>query len=400
MRKTFEELEKIKQEYGVDTLWSFSRFDSYRTSKFEYLLKYIQHKKEDNNVISAYAPLGGVVHDLLEKLYDGELKFEQLENEFDDAWTVNIELANLKFDRCDGTKNDSIKNKYYKDLIHFFKNYNQLPYKMLNEKYLIVKITDNIVFNGYVDAIYIDKDGFCNIVDYKTSTKYSPKSLIEHSAQLVLYSEALRQFGVAKDKIRCCFNFLKYVDVDCQQVNGKVKTRTIERSEIGTALQSSVKTWLKKYGYENDLLMYLDALAQSNDIKSLPEEVQKMYTFKDCYVYIDNIWELYDKLKEEIITTITEINDKTKEYNRLKDVDIEAAEKLFWDDDETLKSQSYYFNNLSGFSIQTIKPYKCYLDKINAEKNSGLLGLNNSSNNKIEEEKDDTDYLSYLMSML
>ena len=53
MRKTFEELEAIKKKYNVDTLWSFSRFDTYRTSKFEYLLKYIQHKKENNEVVSA-----------------------------------------------------------------------------------------------------------------------------------------------------------------------------------------------------------------------------------------------------------------------------------------------------------------------------------------------------------
>ena len=404
MRKTIEELNEIKKKYNVDILWSFSRFDTYRTSKFEYLLKYIQHKPEDNNIISAYGSLGGAVHDLIENLYDGNLTFNQLENEFDDVWTTNIELANLRFDRSDNVKNDNIKNKYYKDLVHFFKNYQQLPYKMLNEQYLIIKITDDIIFNGYSDAIYIDKDGFYNIVDYKTSTKYSSKGLIEHSAQLVLYSEALRQAGIPKDKIRCCFNFLKYVDIDCQQVNGKIKTRTVERSEIGTALQSSVKTWLKKYGYEDDILVYLDALEQCNDIKCLPEEVQKMYSIKDCYVYIDDIWGLYDKLKKEIISTITEINVKTEEYNKLKDIDIDSAEKLFWDNDESLKAQSYYYNNLCGYTIPTIKPYKNYLDKVNADKNVNLLELNNlsdnNSNSKNEDSKDEHMDLSWLMDLL
>ena len=396
MRLSYKELEKIKKKYNVDTLWSFSRFDTYRTSKFEYLLHYIQHKKENNEKISAYAPLGGAVHDLIEKLYDGVLKYDKLENEFNDVWTINIDLANLVFDRCDTNKNDNIKNKYYKDLVHFFKNYQQLPYKMLNEQHLIIKITKDIIFNGYADAIYKNKDGIYTIVDYKTSTKYSGKTLEAHSAQLVLYSEALRQAGIPKDKIRCCFNFLKYVDIDCEQVNGKIKTRTIERSEIGTALQASVKTWLKKYGYEDDMLTYIDALSQSNDIKVLPEEVQQKYVMRDCYVYIDNIWDLYDELKEEIIRVIAEINEKTEEYNRLKDIDFEAAEKLFWDDDESLKANSYYYTNLSGYTIPTIKPYKEYLDRINAEKNDDLFGLNNKNTNEVQKDDD----LSWLKDLL
>ena len=396
MRKTFEELEAIKKKYNVDTLWSFSRFDTYRTSKFEYLLKYIQHKPEDNNIISAYGALGGAVHDLIENLYDGKLKFEQLESEFDDIWTTNIDIADLKFDRCDSAKNDNIKTKYYKNLLHFFNNYQQLPYKMLNEQYLLIKITDDIIFNGYADAIYCNEDGIYTIVDYKTSTKYSPKALIAHSAQLVLYSEALRQTGIPKDKIRCCFNFLKYVDIDYEQVNGKIKTRTVERSEIGNSLQASAKTWLKKYGYEDDMLMYLDALAQSNDIKVLPDEVQKKFVIRDSYVYIDNICVLYEELKEEIIETISEINEKTEKYNELKDVDLDAAEHLFWDDDESLKVQSYYFNNLSGYNITTIKPYKQYIDRINAEKNLDLLGLNNDNKNK-EQEEDDLSWLKDLL---
>ena len=144
------------------------------------------------------------------------------------------------------------------------------------------------------------------------------------------------------------------------------------------------------------MLIYLDALAQSNDIKVLPEDVQKKFVIKDCYIYIDNIWDLYDELKDEIIKTIAEINDKTKKYNELKDIDLEAAEHLFWDDDETLKAQSYYFNNLSGYLIPTIKPYKQYLDRVNADKNLDLLGLNNKNQNETQEEDD----LSWLNDLL
>ena len=395
MRLSYEELEKVKQQYEVDILWSFSRFNCYRTSKFEYLLKYVQKVKENNDKMSAYAPLGTVCHDNIEAYYDGKLSADSLPDEFDEAFTVNIDIAGLCFDRCDSTKNENIKTKSYKNLIHYFENFKPMDVKPTLEQFVAVKVTDDIVFQGYCDCIHIE-DGYCIVTDFKTSSIYKGKKAEKESAQLVLYSEALRQKGFPKDKIKARWAFLKYVDIDYEQVNGKIKTRTVERAEIGTALSASAKTWLKKYGYEDDMLMYLDALAQSNDIKVLPEEVQKKFVIRDCYVYIDNIWDLYDELKEEIITSIAEINEKTEKYNELKDSDIDAAEKLFWDDDETLKAQSYYFNNLSGYLIPTIKPYKQYLDRINADKNLDLLGLNNENKNEPQEEDD----LSWLKDLL
>ena len=399
MRLSYEELDKIKQQYGVDILWSFSRFNCYRTSKFEYLLKYIEKVKENNDKFSAYSPLGTVCHNTIEAYYDGKLSINELPNEFDDAYMVNVDLAGLCFDRCDSTKNDNIKTKYYKNLMHYFSNFKPMDVKPLLEQFLLVKVTDDIVFQGYSDCITIE-DGYCVITDFKTSSIYKGKKAEKESAQLVLYAEALRQKGFPKDKIKAKWAFLKYIDIDCEQVNGKIKTRTIERSEIGTALSASAKVWLKKYGYEEDMLMYLDALAQSNDIKALPDEIQKKYVVRDCYVYIDDIWNLYEELKKEIITTIAEINEKTEQYNKLKDTNIEAAEKLFWDDDDSLKANSYYYNNLSGYKISTIKPFANYLDRMNAEKNLDLLGLSgsNNSNGAVEEQEEDLSWLKDLMA--
>ena len=387
MRLSYEELNEIKKKFGVDQLWSFSKFDTYRTSKYEWMLKYIKHLPENNEKQSAYASLGGAVHDVLEGLYDGTVKYEDMLSQFEDIWMTNIEIAQLVFDRCDSTKNENIKNKYYKDLVHFFQNYNKLSYKMQNEQFVTIKITDDIVMQGYIDAVYKNEDDVFTVVDYKTSTQYSGKKIEEHAAQLVLYSEALRQLGVPKDKIRCCWNFLKYVNIDCEQMNGKIKTRTIERYEIGEKLQASVKAWLKKLGYEEQMVEYLDALVQTNNIKCLPKDVQSKYTINDCYVYVDDIWDFYEKLKEEIIETIAEINENTEEYKCLMEIgDIESAEKLFWDDEESLKDQAYYYNNLCGYSIPTIKPYKQYLDKTAAEKNEGVLGGVNKNDDLDENE--------------
>ena len=141
------------------------------------------------------------------------------------------------------------------------------------------------------------------------------------------------------------------------------------------------------------MIDYLDALVQTNDIKCLPKDVQEKYNIQDCYVYVDDIWDFYEKLKEEIVETITEINSKVIEYKDLIEIDAEAAEKLFWDDEESLKAQAYYYNNLSGYNIPTLKPYKQYLDKITAEKNGNIFG----NKNKDEYEEDDLSWLEELI---
>lgn len=47
MRKTKEELNEIMQENNVNTLWSWSRYNTYKTDSYSYYLKYIKHIKED-----------------------------------------------------------------------------------------------------------------------------------------------------------------------------------------------------------------------------------------------------------------------------------------------------------------------------------------------------------------
>ena len=43
MRLDKEQLNEVKKKFGVNELWSFSKFDSYRTSQYEWMLKYIKH---------------------------------------------------------------------------------------------------------------------------------------------------------------------------------------------------------------------------------------------------------------------------------------------------------------------------------------------------------------------
>lgn len=388
MRLTNEELQKVKEKYGVDTLYSWSKVNTFMTSPYEFYLQYILHKKPDVDNC-AYAPLGGCVHQVIEDYYSGKINYETMIDNFKDSWITAIDIANLLFDRNDETKNENIKNKYKTDLTHFFNHHKPIKHKVEIERFLAAKIGD-YVLQGYADAITKDSDDNFVIIDWKTSTKYSKKALEEHSGQLTVYAIALMQLGVPLNKIRCAFNFLKYCTVEYEQANGAVKTRDIERFELGEKLQSNLKVWLKKLGYEEQMDDYLKMVIDTNGIECLPEDVQAKYKILDCYCYIDLNEDLVDKWTNEIIVNIKDIELRKADWEETH------SAHIWWDTDESVDSQNYYFSTLSGYSPNLHKPYAEYLKRIEASKNGDIFGnVVASSSNVINSKSDDLD-LSWL----
>lgn len=395
MRLTTEQLEAVKKRYNTDTLWSWSKVDTAINSMYEYFLKYVLRVKEDRTDC-AYAPMGSICHSTIEDFYDEKIKFEEMIEQFNDGWMTAIEIADLKFDRNDAVKNSNIANKYKDNLDHFFRTHKKIPYEVVLEKFMTAKIGEH-VFQGYIDAIYKDKNDNYHIVDWKTSTKYAGKTAEEKCGQLVVYAIGLNQAGVPMDKIRICWNFLKYVSIQYQQKNGVVKTREVERNKIGESLQSNAKVWLKEKGYANQMDDYLKLLLDTNSIEVLPEEVQAMYTISDCYVYVPLTQELIDRWTNTIITTIADVKLREADYAETKN------DRVFWDTDESVQSQSYYFATLCGYSPNLHLPYKAYLDKLDAAKNGSMyngVGSNSydeihTTNKEINKDKDNVD-LSWL----
>lgn len=373
MRLTSKQLQEIMKKYGVNELYSWSKINCFMTSHYEYLLKYILHKKEDVDNC-AYAPMGGICHSIIERLYENQITYQDMVEEFEDGWTTAIEIADLKFDRNDGVKNDNIKEKYKENLYHFFKTHKRIQSNVAIEKFVTAKI-DEWVLQGYVDAIYKDDDEYYNIIDWKTSTKYSGKTAEEKCGQLVVYAIGLNQQGIPMDKIKICWNFLKYVSIQYQQKNGAVKTREVERCKIGESLQSNAKMWLKAGGYDVD--EYLKLLLDTNSIECLPNDVKEKYVISDCYVYVPLTDKLIDKWTTEISTTLKDIMLREEDYKETEN------DKVFWDTEESVKAQSYYFSTLCAYSPNLHLPYKAYLDKMEAAKNGedtfGGLGTNDET---------------------
>lgn len=365
MRKTHEELQAIMKQENCSRLWSWSRVNCFHTSPFEYMLKYIKHVPEDRQDC-IYTTTGTIAHDILEKFYTNKIEYKDMLSQFEDAWLVAHDIGQLKFDRNDEEKNRKIGDKYYQNLKHFFSNHAVLKHKPLIEQFVKFKIGGNL-FTGYIDCCFKDKEENYHIIDFKTSSIYKGSKAENECGQLICYAIALNQMGVPMDKIRIAWNFLKYVSIQYEQANGDRKTREVERHEIGEKLQSNVKMWLKKLGYQDQIDEYLRLLIDTNSISVLPEDVQTKYIISDCYVYVPLTQKLIDKWTNTIITTIKDIELREKDYEETK------SDKCFWDTDESVQAQSYYFATLSGYSPNLHKPYAEYLSKLEKKKNGGDL---------------------------
>ena len=401
-RLSSEELEKIKQKYSVDRLWSYSRVNTFLVSPFEYALKYVDGiKAKEDRQDSIYTSLGSAAHQCLEDYYTNKIQFYEMQEQFEDSWVTCYDVAQLKFDRSDAEKNQSIADKYKLNMQYFFKNHTVYPYKVLIEKPITVDVNGNI-FVGYIDGLYKDNNDDITIIDFKSSSMYKGKALDEHSQQLKLYTLGIHQLtGLPFSKIHACFNFLKYVTVEYTQANGKSKTRDVERANLGESLQANLKVWIKKLGYEDQMDEFLKIVIDDNDIIRLPKDIRDKYKIYDCHVFVDTSEESINKLVNEISVIVKDIELREQDFEKTKSIN------CFWDSEESVKAQSYYFNNLCSFSPKLHLPYKAYLEKLEATQNGtnlfgGLLGsdtVSTSSSNVINNKSDELD-LSWLDSIV
>lgn len=358
-RKTKSQLEAIKKKNNVSELYSWSKYNCYKNSIYEYFLKYILKILEDRDD-GIYGISGGVCHDILEKFYSKQIEYKDMLQEYENSlFTFN--MGELKYDRTNKEKNENIAKKYEYCLRHFFQNHNVINKKVELEKFITIKI-NSFIFQGYIDFIHKEDNCFI-ITDWKTSSIYTGKKIDKEKGQLVLYAEGIRQLGVSLENIKIRWNFLKYVIVEVQQANGKTTERNIARNEIGESLKSNAKMWLNKSNRytEEEVESYLDLLTLTNNINNLPEDIKSKYKVSDCYVYIPITEEAIESLKSDIINTIIDISKKEVEYFKTKD------ENVWWE--EVTDKKSYYFANLSGYSAKLHKPYGAYLDKLNLHKN-------------------------------
>lgn len=369
MRLTLDKIEALKNKYNVDTLFSWSKFSLYEKDPYSYLLKYI-NKVQMDRPDNAYSFLGGVSHDLIEKYYNNEITKEEMIEIFND----NIELQNLsnnlKFS-TNAEQNTTIQLNYVSCMRHYFNNCQKETGAKL-EQLIWAKLGDHL-FHGYIDMLRVDNDNNIIVTDFKTSTVYKGKKIEEEKGQLLLYAIMIhKQFpDILYDKIKVCWNFLKYATLEHQQVNGAIKQTMCLRNELYQKLIPKVKMWMRKFKYNNDeiqsvitkieeenQLFYID-----NDLlNNIPIELRDKFNICDCIVDIPFSENEINHFEREIIEKCDEIEEKTKLYKETND------EHLFWSD--VRNENLYYYLNLCSYGVQKHKPLKEFyqeLDKMNEE---------------------------------
>ena len=396
-RLTFDELAELKRKLNTDILWSWSRYHTYQTDPYSYLLRYIKHISPDKTD-GRYGASGSSAHEILERLYLGEIEYKDMSDEWD-TQVMLLDMKGLKYNRSDEDKNNKIASKYEYCISHFFKNHVMIKNKPLVEEFVVMKI-GNYYFNGYIDFMHeetvVDENGnekrMLYITDFKTSTIYTGQKAIDEAGQLMLYAEAMRQkLGISLQNIVIRWNFLKYVTVGEPTVKGELKYRNIERHQIGEKLSSKAKLHLKRAGYsEEEINDFVLQMIADNSIDCLPEEVKSKYTFEDCYVNIELNEDIIMALKTEIIDTLDEIKSLTEQYKETED------DMLFYR--EVNKQDEYYYFNLCDYSRSIHKPWNDYLNELNMFSNDKETGntANITKDVSVEKEED----LSWLDELL
>lgn len=381
-RKSKEYLNKLKEKYNVDELWSWSKYHTAHTDLYSYLLKYILHEKETKQ--SIYGISGGICHDILEKFYTKELTYQDMIKEYE-MKIYEMELAGLKYNRGDEKKNESIADKYESNMKLFFAQHIPVDGKVICEKFVTIKVGE-YVFQGYIDFVNKENEDFI-ITDFKTSTIYVGKKILEERGQLVLYAEALHQLGIPIENIKIRWNFLKYTKVniltttkDKETKLEKTKSKNCLRSEWVSEISKDLSKLLNKLTNLDELEIedIVQTSMENNNLDNLPSCIKDRITKEDCYVYIPLDLEVVNELKNNIIQTLNDVKEKEKEYEITKD------DRIFWT--EIDKKNEYFFSNLCGYSAKQHKPYGEYLSLIH--------NLTKDDSSKIS--KDDMSWLNDL----
>ena len=299
---------RLRKLYDSGTpVYSISRIDTINRCLCEAYNTYIAHLKARDSV---YSLLGTRMHDTLEAIVNGKATKEDLL----DAMQAELEDVEMVYglsfpkDRNGGL---SIRDNWIADMTHFCNTYEKPDGEFKTEEFFLYKTPKGRYLQGYIDLQKINPGKSVDIFDYKTSTMYVGKDILEHGRQLVVYALGLEQSGIKVDSVS--WNFLKYATITFQgkkTAKSKAKTeivKMIERRKIASELKKYVEADLIEAGYDEfDTEIYLNDFIESNDFFTLPDEVASNYKVEQCIYKYD----ITDEIKEECIKYIDDTIDR------------------------------------------------------------------------------------------
>ena len=346
-RLSYAQLDKIKEHYGVDRIWSHSRINTYVSQPWLYRITYLDKLKPDTSNVYNY--FGTILHDLAQGVYTGEHEIKELPSLYEQK-VIDWRLGDSGFKFM----NENVEKGYLNNIEHYFENFKKLPYEVIVEKPVKIVLGDDKekeVFVGYVDGLYKDEEGNMVILDFKSSSKgeYSGKKLKESSRQLLLYSIGIHQAtGLPYEKIKARFDMMKYMYVEFLQKNGKWRGSLQERVGWVKAQEKRMVAALSETDMDVFDIDYLvkEAIGK-NSMEDLPQEIQDRFRVSPGFIDVDVSEENAKELEEWLLSNISEL--RTKEAG---DWEVEFPEPVID------PSNEFYFNVLAKGALKFHKGHQ------------------------------------------
>jgi len=320
--KEQELLKQLRNE--GHTIYSISRINTFNQCQFEYYNTYVNKNRGLGN---CYSEVGSFTHDTIEKAYRNEIDIDN----FDFAQKLHDKVFELEIMDID-FPSESIKTSFINDMSHFAKTFKKLEGEFTLEKMFITKIGDKYLM-GFIDALREHGENQTDIIDWKTSSKFTGSKLIHAGRQLIVYKLGLEETsGIKIDKVM--WNMLKYIYICHVQKNGNVKRKMVNRGKLIKEMYDSFQKELLSDGLDEiEVIMTLDKALETNDFHSLPTSITDKYWLEDCLLEYDVTEDKIEEVKEYILNTIAEIEDKdTSNIDEWKPLN--------------LKKDSFYCNTL------------------------------------------------------
>ncbi|MDN4968332.1 PD-(D/E)XK nuclease family protein [Lysinibacillus fusiformis] len=277
-----------------------SRLNTMNTCNFEYYNTYI---KKNRGISNCYGEVGSEMHDYIENVYRGNITDTSDFNQKLHNKLFELELMDLDF------PSEVIKNSFVKDMDHFTKNFNKLDGEFTLEKMFVTNIKGKWLL-GYIDAIQVDENDNRNIIDWKTSSKFTGSKLVDAGRQLIIYKLGLENTsGININEIKWCM--LKYINVCWKLKNGNIKKKMVNRGKLIKEMKNTFEKEMLKSGMDEIEVGMILMLAESNNsFKDLPKIIADKYWLEDCFVEYEATEEVIKEVEDYIVNTIEEIENK------------------------------------------------------------------------------------------
>lgn len=304
-------------------VYSISRLNTVDQCAYEYYQTYIKKEKSLDNI---YGLTGSHMHQIIEDICNGNKADpkEELEIILNDCEMLDIHFPSEK-----------IRDKWCANMRDFVAKFSKPQWfdKAESEVQFLFEI-DGEYLQGFIDIVEYLEDGYVNILDWKTSSKFAKKDLIEKGRQLIVYGMAMEQLGYKINSVG--WQMLKYCIVSWKLKNGNMKEKVCERGFWITECENDISKELAALGYSDlDIEILMDNAKSTNDIELLPKEIQNKYKVSDYTQYYDYTDENKNECKEYIREKIKQIKDN-------------IDNNLFWLPKDINYGSEFYCANLCG----------------------------------------------------